>query len=704
MDDNIHSYFDIRYDNQSIVTIKPFVDRVSHDKGIVGYIQEFVALVTTILHEKEVRGLIYKCPLSSRETHYLPLFEQVGAGQFNPEIILNITLQALQWKIIGKPIVSIVDEGCTGISLATMLWSDYRIAAEGIRMGFPESKFALFTGFGATVCLPPLVGYSKALNLLTEAKLITSQAALELGLLDEVASNVDLCFLKAKNWILENSKQAVPAPNSARVSEGFEEACSAILKKTRGLLPGTNAVVELLKTNPSLSLTEAVTAETTRYHQVLCASEPLHMVRTLYVGILQAQDHDRIKSLGDYKVKKIGILGAGMMGSGIAYEAAKAGIAVVLKDVTLAQAEQGKSYSSTLCDKRLAEGQISCVQQHELLSNIQPSEQVADLVDADLIIEAVFEDMELKAEVTRQSLPYLAKNGFFASNTTSLPITTLAAATNRPECFIGMHFFSPVDRMPLIEIIRGAQTNQMTLQKAIAVALCLGKIPIVVHDGPGFFTSRIFFNYLLEAITMLLEGIPAIQIEEEAIRAGFAVGPLAVLDEISLELMVHVYDQLPELHNSQRRAYAHLSKMIANGRKGRKSGYGFYNYDHDSRTKTIWQNPALHTSTVPYSASMVRKRLLHVMALDSYRCLEEGILEKPMDGDIGSIFGVGYAAHTGGVFGHIDLTTLPIFIQECQSFVPRGEQWEIPQSLLELAARNFKFYSGFDSNWAGNKS
>lgn len=703
MNYNIHPFFDIQRDHQHIVTIKSLDDTATNQTGILDRIGAFVDLATAVLHEKEVRGLIYSCPLNNKQTDYLQLFEQVSSDQFGTEMLSKITLKALQWKELGKPIVSVLDTSCTGIGFATMLWSDYRIAGPQVKTGFPESKFGLFTGFGTTIRLPEIVGSTQALNLLTQGKLIKNREALELGLLNKEAIDFDHCLVLAKNWILEHLKTAVTISDTIGMPAGFRETCSTILKKTRGLLPGTNAVVELLKSNLSLSLTEAATAEATQYHRVLTLLEPLQMVRTLYVGILAAQDSNRIKSLGNYKAKKIGILGAGMMGSGIAYEAAKAGIAVVLKDVNSTQAELGKMYSIKLCDKLVAQGQIDSSQQQALLSNIQPSDQVADLIDSDLIIEAVFEDLELKAEVTRQSLPYLNENGFFASNTTSLPITGLATATDRPERFIGMHFFSPVDRMPLVEIICGAKTDQTTLQKAIAIALRLNKIPIVVHDGPGFFTSRIFFNYLLEAITMLLEGIPAHQIEEEAIWAGFAVGPLAVLDEISLELMLHVYDQFPALHNAQRRAYAHLSKMIKNGRKGRKSGHGFYDYDSVSKTKTIWQNPNLFTSGEPQSADVIRKRLLHVMALDSYRCLEEGILEQPMDGDIGSILGVGYAAHTGGVFGHIDHTSLPIFVKECQSFLSSGEQWDVPDSLQALADRNFKFYTDFDSNWVGSK-
>jgi len=281
-----------------------------------------------------------------------------------------------------------------------------------------------------------------------------------------------------------------------------------------------------------------------------------------------------------------------------------------------------------------------------------------------------------------------------------LPITELAKASTEPKSFIGMHFFSPVDRMPLVEIICGKQTAQKTLEKALATALRLNKIPIVVQDGPGFFTSRIFFNYLLEGITMVLEGISPTLIEEEAIAAGFAVGPLAVLDEISLELMLHVYDQLPQLHASQKRAYNYLKGMVDQGRKGKKSGAGFYDYGTETKKKKIWKNPIIASVKENITATIIRKRLLHVMALDSYRCLAEGVLHQPIDGDIGSILGVGYASHTGGVFGHIDLTTLPLFVSECQLFQPYGEQWDIPASLRELADKDFRFYNGFDSNWS----
>ncbi|MEZ0451236.1 3-hydroxyacyl-CoA dehydrogenase NAD-binding domain-containing protein [Sphingobacterium thalpophilum] len=689
--------FDIQRDSDGIVFIQPLIEIPSPRPGIQVTLEHFVVLMTKLLQEQETTALVYTSPLNADQGNYMSLFNQVYEGMFDSSNMYHMMLEVIKWKSFNKPIVSILDRSCTGIRLAPMLWSDYRIAIQGISLGFPESKFGAFTGLGTTVLLPQIIGYTQTLQLLTQGNSIGSTDGHKLALIDHVAADFDGGIATAKRWILSKNRATDPAFRSS--SADMENTVAAIQKKTRGLLPGTNAVIQLLQSAVSRPLDEVLQAEATVYLAVLKTPEVLHMVRTLDHGIHRTQHPDWLECTSDNTIRQIGILGAGMMGSGIAYEAAKAGLNVILKDVTLLRAQQGKAYSAQICEKLLAQGNMDSEQQQALLSRITATEHIHDLSGSDLIIEAVFEDAALKAEVTKQSFAYLTKNGVFASNTTSLPISNLATATPHPERFIGMHFFSPVDRMPLVEIIRGQQTDQNTLQQAVLVALKLGKIPIVVHDGPAFFTSRIFFNYLLEAITMLLEGIPAQQIETEALTAGFAVGPLAVLDEISLELMLHVYDQLPTLHASQHRAYAYLANMIKNQRKGRKSGHGFYDYDSTTRTKTIWQDPTLSMSIDSAAPTLIRKRLLHVMALDSYRCLEEGILDQPIDGDIGSVLGVGYPAYTGGVFGHIDLTGLPLFVQECTSFFHFGEQWELPPSLKTLAGKDFKFYTGFRSNW-----
>ncbi|MDR2284013.1 MAG: 3-hydroxybutyryl-CoA epimerase, partial [Sphingobacterium sp.] len=309
---------------------------------------------------------------------------------------------------------------------------------------------------------------------------------------------------------------------------------------------------------------------------------------------------------------------------------------------------------------------------------IHPVSNYDTFQDLDMIIEAVFEDLSLKKTVIQASQSGLRSGAFFASNTTSLLISELAKSSLEPKSFIGMHFFSPVDRMKLVEIIRGKETSPETVEKAIQIAHKLGKTVIVVNDGPGFYTSRVFFNYLLEAISMLLEGIPAAEIEADARAAGFGASPLAVLDEISLPLMLHVYDQLPSLSNSQQRAYRYLTTLVAQGRLGRKAGKGFYNY---GESKTLWKDPTLPTASPTMEQGTISKRLLHVMALDSYRCLEEGILDNPDDGDIGSTLGIGYPRHTGGVFGHVEQVGIAQFVRECEQFADKGEQWDIPESL-----------------------
>ncbi|WP_293938288.1 3-hydroxyacyl-CoA dehydrogenase NAD-binding domain-containing protein [Sphingobacterium sp. UBA5996] len=691
-----HPLFWVEQDDHHIITISPISTAIAEPLDIVGYLTQFVDLVTLVLETKEIKGVVYTCPIQDEKIEYIQLFEQFSLSRATSSNLYTLLSKVLRWKTFNIPIVSIFTGNCSGIALASMLWSSYRIAPTQIELGFPEAQYGLFTAFGTTVYLPPLIGANDALRLLTQGKLWNSEEAHNLGLVDELAYHSDDCLYLAKTSI-RHTPQCFDKQESRHTDKITADAVFNIQKKARGLYPGINAVIELLTANSSSSPLEIAEKEAQLYLETFSLPETLSMVRTLHYGVKSAKSSTKITHGNDYNLKKIGILGAGMMGSGIAYEAARAGIEVVLKDVTLNQAEQGKAYSNRICKKLFSFGGITSSQQHQLLARIKPTDQMADLDGSDCVIEAVFEDFHLKAQVTRQSLPYLHQDGFFATNTTSLPITELAKASNNPENFIGMHFFSPVDRMPLVEIICGKQTAQKTLEKALITASRLNKVPIVVHDGPGFFTSRVFFNYLLEGITMVLEGISPELIEQEAAATGFAVGPLAVLDEISLELMLHVYDQLPRLHASQKRAYNYLKSLVEQGRKGKKWGAGFY--DYPSENKTIWKNPKISSLKENVKPTTIHKRLLHVMALDSYRCLEEGILDQPIDGDIGAILGVGYASYTGGVFSHIDRTTLPVFVAECQVFQSLGDQWDIPESLKKLANKNFRFYHGFESNW-----
>jgi 3-hydroxyacyl-CoA dehydrogenase/enoyl-CoA hydratase/3-hydroxybutyryl-CoA epimerase len=364
-----------------------------------------------------------------------------------------------------------------------------------------------------------------------------------------------------------------------------------------------------------------------------------------------------------FKPQKVGLLGAGMMGAGIAYAQASRGIATVLKDVSQEKADAGKAYSERLTQARVDKARMSAQERQELLARIQATDKDADLQGCELIIEAVFENRELKAKVTKQAEPLLAPGGFFASNTSTLPISGLASASARPDKFIGIHFFSPVDKMKLVEIIRGQQTDDETVARAYDYVQAIGKIPIVVNDSRGFFTSRVFGTFVMEGTAMLGEGIPAAAIENAGIQCGMPVGPLAVLDETSLSLSVHVLDQTRADYAAQGKTYSATSgellveRMVKElKRTGRAGGGGFYDYPQDKGAKkSLWPQlkPLFEKPGQPWDIAELKDRLLYRQAVETARCLHEKVLSSAAEANIGSIFGIGFPAWTGGALQFI---------------------------------------------------
>lgn len=728
-----HNLFNLTIDANAVIRITTKEGFRKQATDPVLLLEKFGALLLSLLDPtKNIRGIIYHCPIGSEVVDYRALFEAAKSPDFTPRIqrILEWSATIKQAKI---PVVAVLDGAVNSLQMAPMLWAHYIMGTTRTKIRCTDCSLGISPGLGTTVYIVQRLALEDAAAILIKGASYNHEQALASGLLDAVVQDSSQLGQRAVDWILTQ-------PNGAKSTEGKSNATKqqinttdtdqmlAVLKKKANLkFPGTSACFELIAANieGKLTLEELLQLEAVHYTSVLQNPLSLAIIRTMYYGVQAAKRPLEASSIHEPapEFKKIGIIGAGMMGAGIAFEVARAGLQAVLKDTKVELARRGKAYTTKCCDKLIAMGRMAATQKEAMEALIEPTDNVMALQEADAIIEAVFEQATLKNAVIHESEAMLASNGFVASNTTSLPISRLALSCRQPENFIGMHFFSPVDRMPLVEIILGKQTSQQTLNKAKALALKLGKTPIVVHDSPAFFTSRIFFNYLLEAITMLLEGIPAELIEKEALKAGFAVSPLAVLDEISLPLMVHVYDQLPALSNSQQRTYNYLSSLINQGRTGRKSNKGFYTYDAQTGKKALWQdsniqvsptitsnngaNAATNDATIDSNAvqenntftEIIQKRLLHVMALDSYRLLDEGVLDRPIDGDIGSILGVGYAAHTGGVFSHIDQTGLQQFVQDCKSFSPYGEQWQMPVSLIDLASKNFTFYDGFNSNW-----
>ena len=481
-------------------------------------------------------------------------------------------------------------------------------------------------------------------------------------------------------------------------------APAVAFKRLRGLLPAPIKIIAVAAESTLLDIETAMRIESRGLTELVVTPVAKNLITTFFFGMNALKSGEsRPKDIERKKVTRLGILGAGMMGQGIAYVAAKAGIEVVLKDVSLENAEKGKAYSEMLLDKAISRGRSDEASKEKLLGLINATASVEDLQGCDLIVEAVFEDMELKAIVTREAEPQLEEGGVFASNTSTLPITELAKQSANAAKFIGIHFFSPVDKMPLVEIITGQETNDETLALAFDFVLQIGKVPIVVNDSRGFFTSRVFGTYLDEGCRLLTEGVNPQLIEAWSTQAGMPVGPLAVHDETSLALTQSVgrtNSLLDAKLGHSLGTTSLVSTMVANrmvdefGRKGKAYGSGFYDYAED-RSKKLWPELAANFAAggeIEISRADAQDRVIFRQVLESLHCLEEGVFRNLRDGNIGSIMGIGFPVHTGGVFQYINTYGIEKFINRCNELQAHyGERFEAPANLLEQARSGEQF-------------
>ena len=600
-------------------------------------------------------------------------------------------------ETLGVPVVACLNGSALGGGWETALVAHHRIATRNPKsqFGTPEVNLGLIPGAGGLTKMSRLLGLQGAQPYIIECKLFGPEEGLKLGVIHEIVDGDADLLPRAKAWLAANAGKPEAAQHpwerkdwkmpggDARSPKlaGLLSVAPAVLKqKTRGLYPAPEAALAAMVEGSVVDLETALRIESRWLAQMMSGSVARNMINTFFFNLNAVKSGaSRPAGIPKFKPQRVGILGAGMMGSGIAYAQAARGIPTVLKDVSLEAAEKGRAYSLKVTQPKVDKGRMSAEQQAALLARIQATANAEDLRGCDLIIEAVYEKRDLKAQVTREAEPLLAEGGFFASNTSTLPISGLASASARPEKFIGIHFFSPVDKMQLVEIIRGHETDDETVARAIDYVLALGKLPVVVNDSRGFYTSRTFGTYVMEGAAMLHEGVPAALIENASMQAGMPVGPLAVIDETSLTLSVHVMEQTRADYAAEGRAHeaapgeALIERMVKElKRGGRAAGGGFYDYPAGQK-KHLWpQLRALFEKPGHgLSAQDVKDRVLYRQAVETARCLSEGVLTTVHEGNIASIFGIGYPGWTGGALQFIYGQGVENFVRRCDELAAR---------------------------------
>ncbi|MFC7460657.1 3-hydroxyacyl-CoA dehydrogenase NAD-binding domain-containing protein [Hydrogenophaga defluvii] len=590
-------------------------------------------------------------------------------------------------ETLGKPVVSCINGAALGGGWEVALIGHHRIAVNDnkVQLGLPEITLGLMPGATGITKMVRLLGLMGAQPYILESQLFNPAQAHALGLVHELVDSPAALRPAALAWIAAHPSAQHPwddkayklpggTPANPKIAGALTVAPAMLKQKTRGLYPAPEYALAAMAEGASVDYDTALRVESRYLAKLMTTPVARNMINTFFFNMNAIKSgQSRPKDVPRYKPQKVGLLGAGMMGAGIAYAQASRGITTVLKDVSLEKAEAGKTYSVKVTQPRVDKGRMNPHDQAALLARITPTANATDLAGCDLIIEAVFEDRALKARVTQEAEPQLAASGFFASNTSTLPISGLATASARPEKFIGIHFFSPVDKMKLVEIIRGAKTDDETVARAFDYVQALGKIPIVVNDARGFYTSRTFGTFVMEGAAMLGEGIPAAVIENAGVQAGMPVGPLAVLDETALSLSVHVLDQTRADLAAEGKTYTAtpgellVETMVKElHRKGRAAGGGFYDYPAGQK-KTLW--PELKTRFEKPGATWdmltLKDRLLYRQAVETARCLAEGVLTTVHDANIGSIFGIGFPAWTGGAMQFIYGTGIDAFEKRC---------------------------------------
>ncbi|WP_343081755.1 3-hydroxyacyl-CoA dehydrogenase NAD-binding domain-containing protein [Ostreiculturibacter nitratireducens] len=621
----------------------------------------------------------------------------------------------------GKPVVAALPGTAAGIGLEVPLACHRIIAADNpkAKIGLPEIMVGLFPGAGGTTRLVRKLGPMAAAPFLLEGKMQEPKKMKAAGVVDEVVPAGEL-LARAKEWVLsakdadlvkpwdqKGYKMPGGAPYHPAGYMTFVGANAMVMGRTMGVYPAAKALLSAVYEGALVPFDAALRVEARWFVNVLMNPSSSAMIRSLFINKEALEKGANRPSVPDQSVKKVGVLGAGMMGAGIAHVSASAGIEVVLIDATQEAADRGKAHSEALLDKGMKRGKVTAEKKEEVLSRISATTDYAALEGCDLIVEAVFEDPKVKAEVTARTEAVVGADCIFATNTSTLPITELARASKRPDQFIGIHFFSPVDKMMLVEIIRGAETGDTAVAKALDFVRQIRKTPIVVNDARFFYANRCIIPYINEGIRMVREGVAPALIENAAKLVGMPLGPLQLVDETSIDLGVKIAkatraamgDTYPDGEVDEV-----LFWMADEGRLGRKANAGFYAYDEAGKRIGLWEGLSAKYAEAAEQPDLseVKHRLLFSQVLEAVRALEDGVLTDIREGDVGAILGWGFAPWSGGPFSWLDMLGAERAVNLCSGLAAKfGPRFAAPDLLREMAARGESFYGRFG---AGKKA
>jgi 3-hydroxyacyl-CoA dehydrogenase/enoyl-CoA hydratase/3-hydroxybutyryl-CoA epimerase len=689
---------------------------------------ELSALIDQALADPAVRGIILtsgkKDFAGGMDLNVIAGMKDAGGAQgiFDGVMQIHAILRKIERAGMdaktlkgGKPIVAALPGTALGIGFELPLACHRIIAADNpqAKIGLPEIMVGIFPGAGGTTRLMHKLGAMAAAPFLLEGKLSSPKEAKAGGLIDEVVAPEAL-LARAKDWVLAATDADLVKPWDAKGYKmpggapyhpagymTFVGASAMVHGKTQGVYPAAKALLSAAYEGALVPFDTALRIEARWFTQVLLNPSSAAMIRSLFINKEALEKGALRPALPDQKVAKLGVIGAGMMGAGIAHVAASAGIEVVLIDATEEAAERGRAHSESLLDKGVKRGKVTAATKAEVLARIQPTTDYAALAGCDLIVEAVFEDPAVKAEVTAKVEAATGPDCIYATNTSTLPISGLAGASRRPEQFIGIHFFSPVDRMMLVEIIRGQETGDRAVAKALDFVRQLRKTPIVVNDARFFYANRCIIPYINEGIRMVAEGVEPALVENAARLVGMPLGPLQLVDETSIDLGVKIAKATKAALGD---AYpdgavdAVLFALADAGRLGKKANAGFYDYDAAGKREGLWPGLGARWPVAPAQPGLteVQHRLLFAQVLEAVRALQEGVLTDIREGDVGAILGWGFAPWSGGPFAWLDMIGAAKAVEICERLTAdHGARFAAPRLLRDMAARGETFYGRF---------